>query len=132
MRGRRPRPGDFQQEERLRAIRSRLAVDPGAARRTSEYRRIAAAIRPILPALARAVERQATAAADLGKAVVILGEKMRARAEAAAARALANERSRIAGAAINAGKAAAPERRTRSPRRTRMRDKRDISRRVCR
>jgi len=96
--------GDFQREERLRAIRSRLAADPGAARRNFEYRRIAAAIRPILPALARAVERQATAAADLGKAIVILGEKMRPRADAAA-----DERSRIAGAAINAGKAAPRE-----------------------
>ena len=85
-RGERPAAaaGDFQQEERLREIRSWLARDPGAARRNLENRRIEQALRPILPALAQAIERQAAAVAALVDAAVRFGEKMQAFAVAAA------------------------------------------------
>ncbi|WP_174513387.1 AAA family ATPase [Methylocella tundrae] len=96
-------------EAPLREARRRLARDPGAVRRHLENLRIEQALRPILPALAQAIERQEAAMAALGKAVARLGEKMQARAEATAARALANERSRIAGASINTRKASPRE-----------------------
>jgi len=84
-RGERPvaRAGDFQQEERLREIRSRLARDPGVARRNLRNRRIENTLRPLLPALTQAVQRQEAAASVLGEAVAmlgVLGEKVRPRA----------------------------------------------------
>jgi len=84
-RGERPaaRAVDFQQEERLREIRSRLARDPGVARRNLQNRLIENALRPLLPALTQAVQRQEAAASALGGAVAmlgVLGEKARPRA----------------------------------------------------
>ncbi len=71
--------GDFQQEERLR--------DPGAARRNLQNRLIENPLRPLLPALTQAVQRQEAAASALGGAVAmlgVLGGKVRPRAVTAA------------------------------------------------
>ncbi|MGO9787453.1 MAG: Ti-type conjugative transfer relaxase TraA, partial [Stellaceae bacterium] len=87
VRGERLAAGNFQQEERLRELWSRLARDPGAARRNLQNRRIENALRPLLPALTQAVQRQESAASALGEAVAILdvlGEKPRPRVETAA------------------------------------------------
>jgi len=118
-RGERPaaRAVDFQQEERLREIRSRLARDPGVARRNLQNRLIENALRPLLPALTQAVQRQEAAASALGGAVAmlgVLGEKARPRAvtsaglEAPAAdqagQAPAKKRGVFAGLKLGAGR----------------------------
>ncbi len=116
-RGERLAAGNFQQEERLHEIRSRLARDPGAARRNLQKRRIENALRPLLPALTQAVQRQEAAASVLGEAVAmlgVLGEKVRpsavttagleARAAGQAGQAPAKKRGVFAGLKLGAGR----------------------------
>ncbi|WP_174513197.1 AAA family ATPase [Methylocella tundrae] len=72
-------------EAPLREARRRLARDPGAVRRHLENLRIEQALRPILPALAQAIERQTAAVTALTDAAARFAEKMQTFAGAALA-----------------------------------------------
>jgi Ti-type conjugative transfer relaxase TraA len=114
-----PFAADADPGDRLQEIRARLARDPGVARRNLQQARIAAAIRPVLPALTQAVPRQEAASAALGKAVAILGDKARAHALAEAsaqvALALVEAAERQEAAKTRAGIVDVPAMPTREP-----------------
>jgi hypothetical protein len=70
-------------EAPLREARRRLARDPGAVLRTFRRVRLAQALRPLLPALTQAIERQTAAMTALAESAAKLTEKMAARIQAA-------------------------------------------------